>query len=435
MNDKYFQTIKQKEILRVMSVGDVDAGKSSILGRLLYDSNNIHQDTLQRLLPVKHTNNFMKAKPQKGKGFINKVENADGLDFSRVTDSLESEWQGHITIDISHKYFYTELHKVILLDVPGHKNLTLKVAGAAAVAHAAILVIDGTIGVSWQTKRHLQICRIFDIRSLIVIVNKMDLLNYSENHFNQICNSVKEVIGDEFPSVNFVPTSIVTSDNICRHSFNMRWYTDESLLELIQKVNLSEPVDNSGLCLQIQHTVVSLEKQSIYYGTIYTGQLDIGMKIYGGRSLDIDFIKSLYHSGKLAKSAKRGQTVAFTLTDNSSFQRGDIIASNGYHILQTANFEANLFGEGNPYVVGKEFLIIQMGLSVVGVVKSFLPSQDAEMIKQGFVSVIIETQQPLYYFKNLRENNWFTVVDIVSKVTVGVGIISINNLSREKSEL
>jgi len=317
----------EKSLLKFMTCGSVDDGKSTLIGKLLYDSNNIFSDQLESLEVISK-----KYETQNEK-----------IDFALLVDGLQSEREQGITIDVAYRYFSTPKRKFILADTPGHEQYTRNMATAASNTDVAIILIDATKGVSLQTKRHTYITTLFGIKNLIVAINKMDLTSYSEEIFNQIKEDFAgalKTLHTSHVEIKFVPFCATEGDNIVTKSTNTTWYKQSPLLEILEEISIISS-SNNNLRFPIQYVNRPDKDFRGYEGTIENGMLHANDKIKILPSNKTATIKEIItYDGKL-KSAAKGKAITVTLHDEIDISRGEVMVSHDDNSITVSDrFEA-----------------------------------------------------------------------------------------------
>src|SRR5215212_354596 len=278
------------DILRIATAGSVDDGKSTLIGRLLYDTKSITKDKLEAV-----------EASSKRKGL-------DFVDLSLLTDGLIAEREQGITIDVAHIYFSTEKRKYIVADTPGHIEYTRNMITGASNAEASIVLIDARNGVSEQTRRHLFISSLLEIETVMVAVNKMDLVNFDEARFESIRNDVKDIaekIGVK-GSLNFIPLAAKYGDNVVSLSSKMPWYTGKPLLEYLETLPVHKKDETLPARFHVQSVIRPHSEEYHdfrgYAGKLVSGSLEVGQKVIALPSLRESTIKSISHAGYEKKS-------------------------------------------------------------------------------------------------------------------------------------
>ncbi|HAL64818.1 MAG TPA: sulfate adenylyltransferase, partial [Bacteroidales bacterium] len=310
MEHKTDNTYLDMELLRFTTAGSVDDGKSTLIGRLLYDSKSIFEDQLEAV---------QKASQQKGDRY---------LDLALFTDGLRSERQQGITIDVAYRYFYTPKRKFIIADTPGHIQYTRNMVTGASTANAAVILVDARNGITEQTLRHYYIAYLLGIRSIIVCVNKMDLVNYSSDTYFRIQDELQRA-NQKFPvsQIYFIPISALKGDNVVEPSSNMPWYTGPTLRQTLETIPIYNHSHQGPLRISVQYVIRPLSEEFHdyrgYAGRIESGTIHKGDKILilpSGIQTDITSI----HLGQtFLKEAYAPLSISLTLKDDLDLDRGD----------------------------------------------------------------------------------------------------------------
>jgi sulfate adenylyltransferase subunit 1 len=300
------------DLLRLITAGSVDDGKSTLIGRLLYDSKSIMIDQLEAI----------------GKQSRNK-ENGE-IDLALLTDGLRAEREQGITIDVAYKYFSTPKRKFILADAPGHIQYTRNMVTGASNADLAIILIDARKGVIEQTKRHSIIASLLGIKHVVVAINKMDLVNFSQDVFSNIVVEYASVASElKLPEVKFIPISALLGDNIVERSTNINWYEGETLLHYLETVQIKSNVNLNETRLPVQYVIRPQTEEFHdyrgYAGKITSGVYQVGDKVTILPAGLESSIKSIEVGGVAVSQAFASQSVVIQLEDNIDISRGDLI--------------------------------------------------------------------------------------------------------------
>ena len=321
--------INNNQLLRFTTAGSVDDGKSTLIGRLLYDSKSIFEDQLESVSATS---------AKKGH---------DGVDLALFTDGLKDEREQGITIDVAYRYFTTPKRKFIIADTPGHIQYTRNMVTGASTANAAVILIDARHGVIEQTKRHSFIASLLNIPHLIVCVNKMDLVDYSEEVYNNIITQFEEFSSKLLmKDVRFIPISALKGDNVVNRSQNMTWYQNGTLLSTLENLHISSDINKIDARFPVQ-TVLrpQSEKYRDYRG--YAGRIASGIYRKGDEVavLPSGFtskIRSINSGGQDVEEAYAPMSVAITLEDDIDVSRGDMIVKKNNQPEQKQEFDVML---------------------------------------------------------------------------------------------
>ncbi|MEO2063035.1 MAG: GTP-binding protein [Christiangramia sp.] len=304
--------INNNQLLRFTTAGSVDDGKSTLIGRLLYDSKSIFEDQLESITSTSE---------KKGH---------DGVDLALFTDGLKDEREQGITIDVAYRYFTTPKRKFIIADTPGHIQYTRNMVTGASTANAAVILIDARHGVIEQTKRHSFIASLLNIPHLIVCVNKMDLVDFSEDRFNEIISEFEEFSSKLLvKDIRFIPISALLGDNVVNRSENMNWYGGGTLLNILETLHISSDINKIDARFPVQ-TVLRPQSEEHrdyrgYAGRVASGIYRIGDEVAVLPSGFTSKIKSM-NAGELEiKEAYAPMSIAMTLEDDIDVSRGDMI--------------------------------------------------------------------------------------------------------------
>ncbi|GIV29709.1 MAG: sulfate adenylyltransferase subunit 1 [Bacteroidia bacterium] len=287
------------ELLKFITAGNVDDGKSTLIGRLLYDSHAISNDILENI--------------QVNEGQIN---------FAYLTDGLKAEREQGITIDVAYRYFSTDKRKFIIADCPGHKEYTRNMITGASHADAAIVLIDATQGITEQTKRHVFIVDLMNIPCIIFCINKMDVTNYDQKIYDAIVRQLGEMVFINKHQIEYIPVSALKGDNVVHRSANMKWYEGNTLLHVLENFYPENVMADFPAFMQVQY--VAFENgERYFYGTVLNGGFSEGEEIMVLPTQQKNRIKEIYVSGEKVRDAvDMQQPVAFTLSEDTEIQRG-----------------------------------------------------------------------------------------------------------------
>ncbi len=427
------------EVLRIATAGSVDDGKSTLIGRLLYDTHSITQDKLAAI---------EQASKRKGLGFI---------DLSLLTDGLIAEREQGITIDVAHIYFSTLRRKYIIADTPGHFEYTRNMVTGASNASVSLILIDARNGVTEQTHRHFYIASLLRIPKVLVCVNKMDLVNYSEARFNQIVedfqqvsakiSSKLQVAGNSRQPVNlpgqeitFIPISSLYGENVVNRSAAIPWYAGKSLLEYLENVELSAGTPQLPTRFPVQYVIRPKTDAHHdfrgYAGRVVSGSLHTGDEITVLPTGQKSRVKTIEKFGRQLPAAHARESVTITLDDDIDISRGNMIIKATEVFVQPKEFTANVcWMDRHPLSVGKTYFL-QHGINLVKAkitqidsvvnVKTLEEEAGAERIHLNDIGAIrLKTARPVFadtYLEN-PANGAFILIDEHSNSTVGVGFI------------
>ncbi|HNR06399.1 MAG TPA: GTP-binding protein [Saprospiraceae bacterium] len=335
------------ELLRLITAGSVDDGKSTLIGRLLYDSKNIWIDQIEQLEK------------------ISKTRKTTQIDLALLTDGLRAEREQGITIDVAYRYFSSPRRKFIIADAPGHIQYTRNMVTGASNSELMILLIDARQGVIEQTRRHSIIASLLKIPHIVVTINKMDLVDYSENRYLEIIRDYQEVASRlGLPDVHFIPISALGGDNVVNHSSNMPWYEGPALLPLLEEIEIRRGDTLEQSRFQVQF-VLRPQTDDLHDYRGYAGQVS-GEAFKKGDAVRVlpqglaSRIAKLEHHGKEVEQAEPGHPAVIHLEDDLDIGRGDLIVRAGEEPLVTKSHEAVIcWMDEKPLVTGNKYLLQQ----------------------------------------------------------------------------
>ena len=296
-------------LLKFITCGSVDDGKSTLIGHILYDSKLLYADQ------------------EKALELDSKVGSRGGaIDYSLLLDGLMAEREQGITIDVAYRYFTTEKRSFIVADTPGHEEYTRNMAVGASFADLAVILVDAKQGVLVQTRRHARICALMGIRYFVFAVNKMDLVDYSEERFKEIVDQIQELSKElHLASVKIIPVSATEGDNVTTHSDNMPWYTQEPLLAYLENIDVSEKKQEEGFYMPVQRVCRPDHTFRGFQGQIESGAVSVGDTIVTLPSNEHAKVKSILVGDKDAQTADAGRPVTIQLDKEVDVSRGCVL--------------------------------------------------------------------------------------------------------------
>lgn len=411
------------DLLRFITAGSVDDGKSTLIGRLLYDSKSIMIDQLQAIeRQSKHK--------QDGE-----------IDLALLTDGLRAEREQGITIDVAYKYFSTPKRKFIIADAPGHIQYTRNMVTGASTADLVIILIDARNGVVEQTRRHSIIASLLNIPHVIVAVNKMDMVGYSQDVFNNIVIDYSEVARSlNLKDVTYIPISALTGENIVEKSELFPWYEGHSLLYLLENIQVQNDIDLTHARFPVQYVIrpqtSELHDYRGYAGKIVSGIYRKGDKVVVQPSGITTSIKAIEHSGKEADEAFAPQSVVIHLEDDVDVSRGDLIVHEDHQPLIGQDLDVYMcWMDNKPLRSGNKYSLQLNSRRVRCMVKSIEYKLDVNSLQQenahnaaalnDIVRATIRTASPIAYdtYETLRLNGGAILIDETSYVTVAAVMI------------
>lgn len=409
-------------ILRFITAGSVDDGKSTLIGRLLYDSKSILADQLEAL-------------EQQSKN-----KNDDGIDLAIITDGLRAEREQGITIDVAYRYFATPKRKFIIADAPGHTQYTRNMITGASNSELIIILVDARNGVTEQTRRHSIIASLLNIPEVVVAVNKMDLVGYSEEVFNNIKQEYEEIakrLG--LKSVHYFPISAFVGDNIVNTTQAMPWYKGNSLLDFLETVEITK--DNYDQPrFQVQYVIrpqtEALHDYRGYAGEVISGTYRKGDAIIVEPEGITTKLSKIEYNGEEVAEAKAGDPVVLHIEDDIDISRGDYFAQQGAEPQQGQDIEAVVcwmdkreLREGNKYLLQQRSKLVKAIVKEIEYkidVNTLNQTESVESVKLNEIAKIrLKTASPLVYdaFQSNPPMGSAILIDETSNATVGAVMI------------
>lgn len=413
------------EVLKIATAGSVDDGKSTLIGRILYDTKSLTSDKLEAI-----------EKTSKQKGY-------DYLDFSLATDGLVAEREQGITIDVAHIYFSTAKKSYIIADTPGHVEYTRNMVTGASTSQAAIILIDARKGVIEQTNRHFFINNLLRVKDVVVAINKMDLVDFSEERYNEIKADFSELMGKrdyQDQNITFIPVSALKGDNVVNRSENTNWYKGQTLLEHLEDLDMAA-VSNIGTPrFPVQYVIRPKTKDFHdfrgFAGKVYGGELSVGDEVVALPSQTKSKIKEIYFYDKKYQTASRRSSVTITLEDEINVSRGDMLVKVGDLPSIDKQFTATISWMDSEKLQAGNKYMVQHGVNKVlakvdAIHHKINPDYsgiDKEVSALGMndiAEVSFKLNKPIFFdaFKKHRTNGSFILIDTKSNSTVGAGFI------------
>ena len=417
--DQFLRREEEKDLLRFLTCGSVDDGKSTLIGRLLYDSKGVYEDQLSAIT----------------KATVN--ETAGAMDFALLTDGLRAEREQGITIDVAYRYFSTPKRKFIIADTPGHEQYTRNMATGASTANLAIVLIDARNGVLSQSRRHAFIASLLGIHHVVVAVNKMDLVDFSEEVFDRICSEFSSFASQlQIPDLYFIPVSALLGDNIVTKSEHMPWFGGSSLLHHLETVHIASDRNFSEMRFPVQLVLRPNQEFRGYAGQMASGVLKPGdpvMVLPSGRGSRVKSIAT--YDGEVAR-AFPPMSVTVCLEDEVDISRGNMLVPPSHPPHVTRCIDARLVWMGNqPLDLRRQYIIKHTTQSVKAQVRliryrvniNTLERQPASELNLNEIgTVVIDTHAPLFVdqYRRNRMTGSFVMVDPISNATVAAGMIT-----------
>lgn len=407
------------DILRFITAGSVDDGKSTLIGRLLYDSKNILIDQLEQL--EKHTKN----------------REAGEIDLALLTDGLRAEREQGITIDVAYRYFSTPKRKFIIADAPGHVQYTRNMITGASNASLIFILVDARQGVVEQTRRHSIIASLLNIPHVVVAINKMDLVDYSQDVYNNIVIEYAAMAQSlDLKDVHYLPISALTGDNIVDKTEKLHWFNGEPLLSLLETVPVANDINLTDARLPVQY-VIRPQTEELHDYRGYAGKIVSGIYRKGDAVTILpsgltSTIKSVEVGGVEVAAAQAPQSIVLQLEHDIDISRGDLIVKTGQQPMVENELTALLcWMDSKPLLTGNKYSLQLNSAVVRAIVKEIEYKLDVNTLEKQYnpdtvglndiVKVKIKTASPLPYdpYNQLQGNGGAILIDETSHVTVG----------------
>jgi len=411
---------QQKDLLRFLTAGSVDDGKSTLIGRLLFDSKKLYEDQLSAL-----------ERDSKREGHA-----GDDIDYALLTDGLKAEREQGITIDVAYRYFSTARRKFIIADTPGHEQYTRNMVTGASTANLAIILVDATAGVITQTRRHTFLVSLLGIKHVVLAVNKMDLVGYSQEVFDEICNDYRNFITQlDIPDVHFIPLSALKGDNVVEPSQKMPWYHGKSVLEFLETIHINSDRNFNDLRYPVQYVLRPDHDFRGFSARVASGIIRRGDTIKVLPSGKTSKIRSVVSYDGDLEYAFPPQSVTVTLEDEIDISRGDMLVhpDNMPHVER--HFEAMLvWMDEKPMDLSTNYFIkhttnttkvrideVRYKVDVNTLVKSKLDWLSLNDIGR----VVLTTTKPIFFdpYRKNRQTGSFILIDPITHNTCAVGMI------------
>lgn len=418
--NEYLKQHEQKELLRLLTCGSVDDGKSTLIGRLLHDSHMIYEDQLESIR----------------KDSVKSGTNEGEIDLALLVDGLQAEREQGITIDVAYRYFSTAKRKFIIADTPGHEQYTRNMATGASTADLAIILIDARYGVLTQTRRHSFIASLLGIKHVVVAINKMDLAEYSEARFNEIKEdylSFASQLGTK--DVQFVPLSALKGTNVLTNSELTPWFTGKPLMEILENVAIAEDRNFNDFRLPVQYVNRPNLNFRGFCGTIASGVIKPGDSVIALPSGKQSSVKSIVtYEGELDQ-AFADQAITLTLNDEIDVSRGDMLVKPDSLPSVGQSFTAHIVWMSEDSVKPGKLLDIKLGSKQasgsIQNIKHLIdvntleknPAEQLELNSIALCEVHLNQEVAFDPYKENRATGAFIIIDRLKNVTIGAGMI------------
>ncbi len=431
--NEYLQQHERKQLLRFLTCGSVDDGKSTLIGRLLHDSKMIYEDQLAAI-----------SKDSKKHGTT-----GEKIDLALLVDGLQSEREQGITIDVAYRYFSTDKRKFIIADTPGHEEYTRNMATGASTCDVSIILIDARRGVLTQTKRHSFICSLLGIKNVVVAINKMDLCDFDEKVFEEIkAEYLKLAENLHFESILFVPLSALDGDNVVDRSERCDWYKGQTLMEIIETIEIKNQRNLENFRFPVQYVNRPHLDFRGFCGKVVSGTIKPGDEIVALPSGKTSTVKAIVTMDGELEEAFPPLSVTLTTEDEIDISRGDMIVKKDDLASMADRVTADVVWMGEePLTVGREYLLKVGTLETTGSVENVdylvdvntqeeTQSEKVQLNEIARVTVAFNRKVVLDVYGENRATGSFIFVDRLTNVTVGAGMIEsiLSSNTKESSE-
>ena len=420
--DLYLKEHERKSLLRLLTCGSVDDGKSTLIGRLLFDSKLIYEDQLTAI-KNSHTN----------------TQNTEEFDLALLMDGLQAEREQGITIDVAYRYFSTTKRKFIIADTPGHEQYTRNMVTGASNSDLAIILIDARKGITTQTKRHSYLVSLLGINQVVIAINKMDLVDYKEEVFNTIKDDFISFSNKlNLSNVNFIPISALKGDNVVTKSENMSWFNHLALLPFLEEVEETNTEVFDEFQLPVQYVNRPNSDFRGYCGTLNQGTVNVGDLVTVLPSgLESKVERIVAAEGDL-ESAHAGMAITLTLESEIDISRGDLLVDSqkSSSISNQSRFQSDLvWMDQKPLVTNQSYELL-LGHNRVNAKVSIVHHRiDVNTLKKvhtkslnlneiGYVDVELDSKMPIQGFASNKNLGAFILIDKITNATVAAGMIS-----------
>ncbi|MGN1203194.1 MAG: sulfate adenylyltransferase subunit 1 [Eubacterium sp.] len=406
------------DLLKFITCGSVDDGKSTLIGHILYDAKLLFADQEETLV------------------LDSKVGSREGaIDYSLLLDGLMAEREQGITIDVAYRYFTTDNRSFIVADTPGHEEYTRNMAVGASFADLAIILIDATQGVLVQTKRHARICSLMGIRYFVFAVNKMDLADYSKEVFDNIQNQIAQLADElKLNNIKIIPVSATAGDNVTTKSENMAWYDGEPILTYLENVDIKSADTEEGFYMPVQRVCRPNHTFRGFQGQVESGEINVGDEITVLPSGENAVVKSILVGDRESESAFVGQPVTITLDREIDVSRGCVLTKDS-KIQNAKAFNATLLWMDDSVLCeGKEYFVKLGTKKIAGKVKKILYKTDINTGKQikvneiskneiALCEIVLDEEIPVDLFEKHKTLGELILIDRLSNMTSACGVV------------
>lgn len=410
---------EQKDLLRFLTAGSVDDGKSTLIGRLLFDSKKIYEDQLDAL-------------ERDSKRMGNAGEH---IDYALLLDGLKAEREQGITIDVAYRYFTTDKRSFIVADTPGHEEYTRNMAVGASFADLAVILIDAKQGVLVQTRRHARICALMGIRYFVFAVNKMDLVGYDEKRFREIEAQIRELAAElKLPNIKIIPVSATEGDNVTTHSDRISWYQDEALLPYLEDLDITEDDQEAGFYMPVQRVCRPDHTFRGFQGQIEDGAIHVGDTVTTLPSNESAKVKSIHIGDKNSEEAIKGQPVTIQLDREVDVSRGCVLTIDTGAKVAASITATLLWMDDDELTNGKNFFFKLGTKTIPGFVSEIEYAIDVNTGEQKRVDTLSKNEIAVCRisladkivvdeFKKHKTLGEFILIDRVTNMTSACGVV------------
>ncbi len=409
---------KMQSLLKFITCGSVDDGKSTLIGHMLYDAKLLFADQEKALL------------------LDSKVGSAGGeIDYSLLLDGLMAEREQGITIDVAYRYFTTEKRSFIVADTPGHEEYTRNMAVGASFVDLAVILVDASQGLLIQTKRHTRICALMGIKHVVFTVNKMDIVDYSRQVFDELKADIENMIQEfDFDSVKIIPVSATKGDNLTVPSENMEWYTGQTLLDYLENIQVDEDDKEKEFILPVQRVCRPDRTFRGFQGQVSSGQISVGDEIIAYPSRERAKVKGILVTDREEQTAYKGQAVNISLDREVDVSRGCVLSS-GENITLSNMFTATILWMDDMEMLEGKNYYLKLGTKMIPATIMKIKYQidvnegsrlTAKKLKKNEIAccdIAISDKIVIDKFKNNRDIGSFILIDRVTNMTSACGIV------------
>lgn len=415
-----------KDLLKFITCGSVDDGKSTLIGHMLYDAKLLFADQRQQL------------------ELDSKAGSAGGdLDYSLLLDGLAAEREQGITIDVAYRYFSTQKRSFIVADTPGHEEYTRNMAVGASFAQLSVILVDAEKGLQVQTRRHTRICALMGIRDFVFTINKMDLVGFDQGRYEDIRNEINRLMSEfQYSSLEIIPVSALLGDNLTTRSSRMHWYHGDTLLTQLETIDVYFSPENDGFCMPVQR--VSRPDHSFrgFEGQIAAGHISVGDSVNVLPSRERANISQIFNTNKSVSTASEGDAVTLCLDKEVDISRGCVILNDMEYCQGTSLIVKILWLDDTPLEAGKNYLLKIGTKQIPATVLKILSKIDVNTGKEKKVRTIrknqiarceIHTNGALVFtlFSAQKTLGSLILIDRITNATSACGIVESDDSSSE----